>query len=401
MFRTQAHERYYSPSRTETQSRFLELGFDKPYSYDLVRDLANAYSFEMEGKKKEESLLPLDINMFDGTQEEKENQLQYHRNVQEFVCSLDYSSFSGISPLEKAASIIAVLSSQEGGEGEEGEGQPLPIFTGEKSPKEISEKLEEDVQNMDNHVEVAKLFAEKNGQSVEMQIALLTEHEKKVLSLVAQIGSRGKVKSQRTSAKVSYSQMTEYGQSSRVNVTSRVLPTFGYKFATKQLPVRKPEQSSKQMLIVLLDISGSMNNNDKQMWVKALLLDRAKAVYDNKAELCLVPFGSDADLDSIVFIRNKAEAKSFIELLRKNNIFTFNQGGTDIEDAHKTTENAIKDGKFGKHKDYQIVIMNDGDDSVNKNYRPTVVTHGFILGSDNVDLQTVITRSGGHFERFL
>jgi uncharacterized protein with von Willebrand factor type A (vWA) domain len=411
MKRTSPHRSYAEPTRLDIQSRFNELGFEGAYSYDLVRDIANAYSHVQAGGMVSSSFEDIlsQLGQIPNDEEELQEfkkQLDYHKNVQSFLNTLDFNAFTGDTPLQKAASIVAALSSQEGGEGDEGEGIPLPIFTeGESSVKEKIEKLQEDVKRMlDANKDASRYIFNPNDKAPEVALASLGDKQRDLLAKMAILGDRGKIKARRTSATQTVEQMSEYSQIARIsNMTAIGMPTFGYKFATKQLIVKNPKQSGKQLLFFLIDASGSMRDEQKQQWVKALLLNRCDAVCKNEGELYIAFYLHDVDLDKCIKLSTKTEVKEFLK-----NFWTFgmHSGSTDIERSVKNVCQAIEEGKLGKHKlasanNPQIVVINDGEDRVNANYKPSVMTNCFILGQDNSGMKSMVENCGGHYERFL
>jgi uncharacterized protein with von Willebrand factor type A (vWA) domain len=410
MIRTHSNKRYISPNHYEVCERFKEIGFTLPYSYDLAVDLANAYSFVMAGEHPSNAINSLSLDDFSNYPEEKAQELlEYNQNVQRFINGINWGSYSGYTPLEKAASVIAMLSAQaedaQDASGDESEGTPLPIFSNKKG-EEMAKQINEEVENLppiDAFTESAlDKFLDIKGSTKEVRSANIPKNKLNLVKKLALLGNRGKIKAIRTSAKTSPQRMSEYGEATRLNSMSSVgLPTYGYKLATKQLVVKKPQQSAKQMLIVLMDISGSMNDSAKQEWVKALLLNRLDAVLKNEAELIVIPFAAEIyPEDTWVFVTTKAQAAKKAIDLRKSNLFSFSGGGTNVQRASEQTEELISRKKFGS-KDFQIVIMNDGEDSVDANYKPKVKTHAFILGKDNAGLKSVVESTGGLYERFL
>lgn len=413
MTRTKPHKSYAEPSRLDIQARFQEIGFEKAYSYDLVRDLANAYSHVKTGGIVSDSFVNFQEKMGEipTDPEEKEaydKRVKYHSNVQTFLNSVDFDSYSGGSPLQKAASIVTALSSQEGGEGGD-EGEPLPIFQ-ESSSDEIQEKTErmdEDVRlTLEANKDASKYIFNPDNKSPEVALASMSDEQRELLARLALLGDRGAIKSRKTSAVQTIKQMSEYSDIARIsNLTAMGMPTFGYKFATKQLTVRKPKQSSKQLLVVLIDDSGSMDTTEKVKWVKALILDRCNAVCEGKAELYLVPFERCSCFSSTIKLSSKEEVKTFLK--EQWGYFpSFHGGGTNIQRSLEETCEAITAKRIGKYElkgldNPQIVIMNDGQDEVNPDQTPKYTSHAFILGEDNEDMEKMISNSGGVYERFL
>lgn len=389
MIRSLPHPNYQHASRDAVDARFAEIGFTLPFSYDLVADVAHRASWEMYGEQAQWPALDPEAEDY-----------AYHANVQAFVQALDLAVFSGDTPLAKSAAVIAALSAQEGGQGEEGDGEPLPIFCEGGSGDEAAIKIQDDIKAV---VQPARreVSPVNLGPCPEMALHSVTQEQRKVLENIALIGSRGAIRARRTSPETKPRQMQEYSEVGAINsVSAMLLPTFGYKLATKQHIVRQPKQAAKQALIVLLDVSSSMDNVEKQRWVKALLYDRLEAVAQGKAVLYILPFEADIMASRCTAITTKAEAKKYMATQYP----VFNCGATDIERALKSTVACIRAGEIGEislaGENPQIVIMNDGQDSVTP-FRCEVETHAFILGQDNEGLQQLIALSGGHYERFL
>jgi len=411
--RTKPHKSYAELDRRDIQSRFREIGFEGAYSYDLVRDIAHAYSFYERNESVSDSFLDiksqLNSNDFDSMKEYNEA-VQYHENVQQFLSSLTYEKFTGDTPLQKAASVVAALSSQEGGSGEEGEGAPLPIFmpneeNGDETIEEKVTKLHEDVdQVVDINESSLRFTFNPEGKSPEASLSTLTKKQKGLLSKMAVLGTKGKIKAKRQSKEMKFSRMNQYSQVSRLaNVSSMMMPTFKLKFMKKELTVKKPKQASKQLLVFIIDSSTSMNTREKHQWVTALLYNRLDAVAKGEAELFIGYFLYDVDVDSFSYLRNKADVKRFLQDFSIS--CPYNEG-TDVGKSVKTTIECIKKGYFGDLKintntNPEIVVMNDGQDCVDPTYTPEITTHGFILGTDNEDMEAMCNNSGGIYERFL
>ena len=411
MRRTSSHQSYAEPTRLDIQARFDEIDFNKSFSFDLVKDIANAYSHVMAGGVASHSFESISSQMGVMPTEKKEaleykKQLDYHKNVQEFLNTLDFNAFTGDTPLQKAASIVSALSSQDGGEGKEGEGMALPIFMESKeSVKKKTEKLQEDVKSVvEASKDASRYIFNPEFKAPEVALASLSNSQRDILTKLAILGDRGKIKARRTSATQTIEQMSEYSQIARIsNMTAMGMPTFGYKFATKQLMVRTPKQSGKQLMVLLIDDSSSMYSTQKEQWVKTLIIDRVNAVAKGETVLYIGCFERDVDLSSIIKIATKQEAIDFL----KSDWFPNQDGSsTDIQKAVKTTCQAIKIGQLGKYKlnstsNPQIVVINDGQDTVDGEYCPEVTTHGFILGQDNDGMKSMISNCSGHYERFL
>jgi len=284
--RTQPHPLYIPSDRRGVQQRFKEIGFKGAFSHDLVHDIANGFSYVMQGEPVQNSFVETDE--------------PYHQNIQNFIAGIDYSKLSGKSPLEKASAAIALLSADDedatkerGGE----EGSPIPIFSN-NSAKELNkkmEKMQEDVEQIREAGEAAQHYLKAN-KCPEVKVASLSKGDVRVLEYLAVLNSKGSIKSQKILATTKNIQMDEYGQIGRLaNFSAMGMPTFNYKFATKQLIVKKNKVANKQSLFLLIDDSGSMDERKKVSWLRALLLNRLQAVIDGKAILFNTTFIGDID----------------------------------------------------------------------------------------------------------
>ena len=385
--RTIPHRNMIEYSRSDIVDSFRSIGFKKPFSVDLARDVMNTFSHISMGEKAQ--------NAFNTPKNE------YESNIQNFLSQLDFDSFSGNSPLEKAIAVIASLSDIKGGEGDESEGEPLPIFTDSDSTNESISEIKEDIEAKRKAGEAAPYTFNPSGGMVEL-IDKLSNDQIEMLDKLSILDSNSGIKSQIVGKKREMTQMSEYSEISRMsNLSGLVMPTFNYKFATKQVIVRKDRQQQKQLLVLLIDDSGSMNDYEKRDWVRAILTNRYEAIIAGKAELYISTFLKDVSED---FIR--VHDKKSVDHAMNNFFPNFSGMSTNIENALKSTINMIKSKKLGKHTinhlaNPQIVVMNDGQDEIDETYKPEIITNAFILGTDNNKMKTVVENSGGIYTRFL
>jgi len=176
------------------------------------------------------------------------------------------------------------------------------------------------------------------------------------------------------------------------------MPTYKYKLASKQLNVRVRKQANVQSLFLLIDDSGSMDCDDKNNMLQALLVNRLQAVADGKAVLYIATFVGDMS-DKIITVDSKAKAIKYA-----NWFPNLNGGNTNVRQAVKSACKIIQSGKINgqpiKGENPEIVVINDGDDYVD-DFTPSIKTHGIILGQDNDGMKQMINKSGGEYKRFL
>ena len=398
--RTKPHLLYKEPSIEDIDLKFKEINFKGNYSYNLVKDLANAASFKKYNSNVSEALLPIK----GGSRKDRD----YHKNIQKFLTTVDFNAFSGNTPLSKAASIVIALSSKEGGTGTEvddDDNNTIPIFSGksEKDIEKTSVELKEHVKaSLEASESIAKYVTNPDNETPEVALCNMTSEQLKLIENLAVLRTKSKITSRKNPDVNKIVQMTSYGQVSKMqSLSSMVLPTFKYRLATKQLRVKERKNSEKQALILLIDDSGSMCYQPKIAWVKSLILNRLDAVAKGEAELIIAWFVTSIDFGNSVKITTKEQAIAFI---KKDFYGTFGAGGTNIQNAVREACDCVNKNKFGRHPlngiRPQIVVINDGDDDVDKSYKPEITTHGFILGRDNNDMKSMINNCNGLYEKF-
>ena len=149
-----------------------------------------------------------------------------------------------------------------------------------------------------------------------------------------------------------------------------MLPNFRQKFLTKDLIVRTPVKNSerKQKIIILVDASGSMDENEKQQWVSAILVDRFRYVCKGEAEIFISSFVAYPDELYFRHIRNEEDVADFWKHYNHGP----NGGGTDMGRIVDYISNQIDKGKLCnlkidlREERPEILIINDGQDSVGR-----------------------------------
>lgn len=245
---------------------------------------------------------------------------------------------------------------------------------------------------------IESLILRNHSIDLEQNYIRMSAQQKNLFDRLAILRDRGKIKAVKVKAERKVSRMEEYSQLPQLaNMSSKLLPTFNYKFATKQLLVKQDKQATKQNLLLLIDDSGSMSYAAKMQWVEALVYNRLDAVLQNNARLMIAWF--EGKIHRYTIIENRQQAKDFI--LNKKSFGSFNGGGTNIERALKEGLNLIKEKFNSDHTNSQILIINDGQDEIDPKFKPGITTSVFILGTDNNNLKKVCINSGGMYEKFL
>lgn len=194
--------------------------------------------------------------------------------------------------------------------------------------------------------------------------------------------------------------MRDYSQLDRVNIYQKMLPTFDIKFLTKDLIVDVPIESNvkKQKIIIILDFSGSMSDSKKQIWVNAILIDRLRYVIKGEAEVYFSYFVSSISDLRFTHLKNAKDVDAFWKTFSN-----YPSGGTtDIARIVRYIANEVKEGKqlhnlkhlnLSKEKP-EILIINDGQDSVNSNAFPYKV-NAISLMQYSDELKRLCVATGG------
>ena len=200
------------------------------------------------------------------------------------------------------------------------------------------------------------------------------------LSLVGQFGSEFKVEKEISEKIVANSDqyatmiMRDYSQIHMMNLMQRVYPNFRSKFLTKDLIVNVPVDRKEQIqkIIILLDYSGSMDEDEKQIWVNAILIDRFRYVMKGEAEVYFSYFVDDPQDLEFQHIKDREDVIKFWQTFSNDP----NGGGTAIGDIVEYVANEVHCGKLCNlqvnlsEEKPEILIINDGQDSVGSDEFP-------------------------------
>lgn len=224
------------------------------------------------------------------------------------------------------------------------------------------------------------------------------------LSIVGNLGGQFKVEKETGEKEVANSPflrrkiMREYDQLRMVQHYQRILPNFRTKFLTKDLVIDVPVSTSesKQKIIILLDYSGSMNEEKKQIWVNTILVDRLKYVLKGEAEVYFSYFINNPSSLHFIHIKNEKDVKRFWHN------FSNNPGGslTDMGRIVEYIDNQIKQGKLHNLdidlsvERPEILFIQDGQDRVGYDSFPYKV-NAISLMQLSTELKGLCIKSGG------
>lgn len=353
--------------------------------------------------------------------------MRYHQNVCDFVDAVDIERFPGTSPLQKAMSLLKLLSKQQGGSGSGG-GTPLPIFADNDHPEGVADQLhdtmdmvddlsEEELDMLDPDGQVHDVSEDGDRTAMEDLSRLKVAEDlhdganKRVMLDISrhldqftklQVRRQKRVEQDPAGEEVRQRQIKHLGELPKVAKTAWAMrqqnPTyFLYQAVTRQLPMRErvTRIERKQAIFILVDGSGSMRTGQKHWRATGVVMNRLKAVIAGDAEVYVAVF--DTQMKDPAKASNPEEARDLIMRFQHNN---FTGGGTDIaaavKAAHSYIDRKIKAGEALYRP--EVVVLTDEDRSstgLKKSDIPGTTVHGFAMEVANPSLVAFAQSTGG------
>ena len=348
---------YLTPTAAEIRKK---VHAPKQTSIDTIKELARICYFKMIDEKEYIAEKYAD---YDKLNESEQGEYQQKKSLYD---SIFEQFIPGFSPLEQAISIYLKLKGQSSREERE---------DGEDEDKEIdlTKRLDFDRELYSDPTINEQL--DLNELSKERKMEIMNH-----LSLVGQFGSEFKVEKEISEKIVANSDqystmiMRDYSQIHMMNLMQRVYPNFRSKFLTKDLIVNVPVDRKEQIqkIIILLDYSGSMCDDEKQVWVNAILIDRFRYVMKGEAEVFFSYFVHDAEDLHFQHIKDREDVIRFWQTFSNHP----NGGGTAIGDIVQYVADEVYCGKLCNlqvnlsEERPEILIINDGQDSVGSDAFP-------------------------------
>jgi len=357
-----------------------------------------------------------------------DSQLAYYNYTLVFLSKIEYDSVLGITPLDKSLNVLLYLTHLSNktnpNNSQHGVSNPNPggltIEDEEalaEAIKEMSEGVDSNTPGRNNNqqglkkemtkcirdhlgdlsVEIAHIYGKNRPADVPINKEILNDIRVKAYlentkGLSTSLESENKKNND--SEKRDNFHMENYDQIAKVSKTKMAMPNFDDKFIKKELIVKekvKPEEK-KQILYMLLDDSGSMTNETKQTYVRAVLLNRLEAVVKGNAELkfCLY----ESKRYNFMDIVDKKGAKKAFNMV---SLRVPGGGGTNIGRVIQETIDEIC--KLEDYHDPEIMIVCDGDDKlhVEEVDLKGVKVNAVLLGRKNPDIEKLTKLSGGFY----
>jgi len=381
------HDYYYTPSDYYVRSILKRMGRHSSNA-DIVREMSRFFYNRMIQDPEyiaDKYLNPnetMDVEQIEGKKD-------FYQNL------WDLEFIPGNSPLEKALYVLEDVMRQTNDKGE--------MTPSKMDFKYFKSNLPDKDQYFDGSLN--KLMKKRNLDSFR-QVQVLQR-----ICLVNKFGSKFQVKKTVTEKRVSNSdihklkRIVEYGELPNAPLYQRVFPNYMTKLLAKDLHVNTPikREESKQKIIMLVDFSGSMNEEYKQNWVMGILSDRLRYCMKGECEIFFSYFLTKSDLldgrFQFTHITNEKEALDFFE-----NFSTDPSGGdTEIGHVVEAIRHEIEENKrlfnldvdLSKEKP-EILIINDGDDTV-KTDTLTWKTNAITIGSKNSELENLCNQTDGKY----
>jgi len=182
-----------------------------------------------------------------------------------------------------------------------------------------------------------------------------------------------------------------------VTLKERLLPpdVFALKLAQKQLLGAFPKKavSIPKTLIVLLDDSGSMNQDYKIALIIKIFEALFKPILKGDLRLLVAPF--EHNLGAFMEISNSVQIENF-----KNTITAGSGGWTYLNHFLPGLIENIKKGEVNKlpvPTDTQVLIINDGEDNPNMTQSDIPVNAIALAHHPNTELRELCRNSGGEY----
>jgi hypothetical protein len=370
---------YLTPTKSDIKIK-ANIWLDK--SQDTIKELARVCYLKMVDDKDYISEMFSDYDsMSDSAKED-------HDNKKVLFDSIFEQFIPGNTPLEQAIAIYRKISN-------------------EKQYSDPSKKTEEDI-DYDSTLSFDRAVYADANINEQLNFNELSKNRKmdilNKISIVGSLGDEFKVEKETSEKLVSNSDqyatkiMRDYAQFSQIQLYQKMLPNFRTKFLTKDLTVNVPvdRKEQKQKIIILLDFSGSMDEDDKQIWVNAILIDRLKYVMKEEAEVFFSYFVYSSKHLKFHHLKNRQDVIDFWGWFSNSP----NGGTTDIGAMVTSVANDIKKGCLGNLdidlsvEKPEILIINDGQDRVGYDTLPYKV-NAISLMQFSEELKNLCIKTGG------
>ena len=363
-------ENYTTPTQRDIQAK---ADIWRKGGIDQVKELARVCYFKMLGEK---NYFKDEYADFENLDDETKAQLSDKKELYDSI----YDNFiPGFTPLDQAIAIYKKMS------------QEADKQDRRDSDEEDQKMMKEARLDFDREMYMDPNINEQlelNEHSKRRKMSIMNN-----ISIIGDLGSQFKVEKEIDEKIVSNSDiyakkmMRDYAQIANIDLYQKLFPNFDVKLLTKDLVVNVPvdRKEQKQKIIILLDFSGSMGEVEKQDWVNAILIDRFKYVMRGEAEVFFSYFVCSPDQMEFQHIHDKETVMRFWQTFSNEP-----DGGTTRVGA--MVEKVAADIKMKKlhnldidlsEEKPEILIINDGEDSIDSNKFPYKVNAICLMEQNN------------------
>jgi uncharacterized protein with von Willebrand factor type A (vWA) domain len=363
-------ENYTTPSKRDIEAK---ANIWRQSAVDQIKELARVCYFKMIGDK---NYFIDEYADFENLADDVKEQLSAKKALYDSI----YETFiPGFTPLDQAIAIYKQMSREA-----------------EKQDREDSDDVDQEM------IQKAQLNFDREmymDPSINEQLEL-NEHSKNRkmsimnnISIIGELGTQFKVEKEIDEKIVSNSDiyakkmMRDYAQIANIDLYQKLFPNFDVKLLTKDLVVNVPvdRKEQKQKIIILLDFSGSMDEQEKQDWVNAILIDRFKYVMRGEAEVFFSYFVCSPDQMHFQHIHDRETVIKFWQTFSNDPDGGTTRVGSMVEkvaaDIKKKTLHNL-DIDLSEEKP-EILIINDGEDSIDSDKFPYKVNAICLMEQNN------------------
>lgn len=342
-------ENYSTPTTKEIEKK---AGVWTKSAVDQIKELARVCYFKMIGDK--EYLKP----EYSDLSKLSEGDAQAITQKKEIYDKIYENYIPGFTPLEQATAIYQQISKADPEYAENGE-----INNDLKSKLNLN--FDREIYTNPNINEQLNM----NEHSKNKKMSILNK-----VSIIGKLGSQFKVEKEINEKIVNNSDtyskkiMRDYAQIAQIELYQKLFPNFSAKFLMKDLVVNVPvdKKEQKQKIIIILDFSGSMDEEFKQDWVNAILIDRFRYVMQGEAEVFFSYFVHDADKLHFQHVHDRESVIKFWQTFSNEP----DGGGTRVGDMVERIAFEIKQKRLMNlnidlsEEKPEILVINDGNDRV-------------------------------------
>lgn len=429
--RTSPPAAYLTPTVEEMKAvaKRLNLG---AFSPALVADLANiaaggrilpptAYASHVELEAKM-AHLGATHERDELVRSETQRRMAYHQAVATFLQGVDMTSTPGDTPLEKAIATVALLSENVRGGTPSGDGDDpaIPVFAKDSEAAKAASTVNETVAFAESLTEEEKEKAEVDSLSTQdalQDCKIASEFAPgKAKRALIELGRKLKKLAKFATRKAKLVKPDPAGTSQRIRpinglgefhlvgsqdlaLYTEVETLFLHRAITQQLLVKERVNriDQKQLLYILMDASGSMDQDNRHQKAAAVVLNRLEAVRAGDAEVFIVPFAEGIVVSREMHAHDTETADTVEKQYRRGN---YHGGGTDIAKAMKQAIARMQELKT-KDPEYfvypELVVITDDDASMRLTTADMqgIRVHGFAMGTRNEALMQLAIATGG------